>query len=100
MDSAEYCRQFKIDPDDIRCSDPFQIVESHTKVTIPVRSAPRLTSWQTPGNWDGIVAVRAGDGKAISASKFTKWLAGKEGGLVAVATTDGEVTTLTRIDNY
>ncbi|MEV4274506.1 serine/threonine protein kinase [Actinoplanes xinjiangensis] len=99
MDSADYCRQFRIDPSDIRCSDPFQVVESHTKVTIPVRSAPKLTSWQTPGDWAGIVAVRAGDGDPISASRFTKWLAGKEGGLVAVATTNGEITTLTRIDN-
>jgi hypothetical protein len=33
--------------------------------------------------------------------KFTKWLAEKEeGGLVAVTTTNGEVTTLTTMDNF
>ncbi|MEU8613908.1 hypothetical protein AB0C29_38575, partial [Actinoplanes sp. NPDC048791] len=101
MDSADYCRQFKIDPDDIKCSDPFQVVESDTKVTIPVRSPPKLTAWENVGGGDDIVSVRAGAGDSISASKFTKWLAGKEeGGLVAVTTTDGEVTTLTRIDNF
>jgi hypothetical protein len=68
-------------------------------VTIPVRSAPKLTSWQNVGGGDGIVSVRAGAGDSISAVKFTKWLAGQEGGLVAVATINGEVTTLTRIDN-
>jgi hypothetical protein len=99
MASADYCGKFKIDPDDIRCSDPFQIVESHTKVTIPVRSAPKLTSWESAGGWDGIVSVRAGAGRSISTSKFTEWLAGKQGGLVAITTTNGEVTTLTRIDN-
>jgi hypothetical protein len=98
MASADYCKQFKIDPDDIRCSDPFQIVESHTKVTIPVRAAPKLTSWQNDGGEDGIVSVRAGAGRSISASTFVKWLAGRQGGLVAVATVNGEVTTLTRID--
>ncbi|MFC7532935.1 serine/threonine protein kinase [Actinoplanes sp. GCM10030250] len=100
MASADYCKQFKIDPDDIKCSDPFQIVESHTKVTIPVRSAPKLTSWVNAGGGDGIVSVRAGAGRSISAAKFTKWLAGKPGGLVAVATANGEVTTLTKIDNF
>jgi hypothetical protein len=99
MDSADYCKQFKIDPSDIRCSDPFQIVESHTKMTIPVRSAPKLTSWENAGGGDGIVSVRAGAGRSLSESTFVKWLAEMEGGLVAVATTDGEVTTLTRIDN-
>ncbi|MFC8849887.1 MULTISPECIES: serine/threonine protein kinase [unclassified Micromonospora] len=99
MASADYCKQFKIDPHDIRCSDPFQIVESHTKVTIPVRSAPKLTSWENVGGGDGIVSVQPGAGHSVSASRFTKWLAGKQGGLVAVTTTDGEVTTLTMIDN-
>ncbi|PRX21976.1 protein kinase-like protein [Actinoplanes italicus] len=101
MDSADYCKQFKIDPADIKCSDPFQVVESRTKVTIPVRSAPKLTSWESAGGWEGVVSVRAGTGQSISASKFTKWLAGKEeGGLVAVTTTGGELTTLTRIDQF
>lgn len=99
MASADYCEQFKIDPSDIKCSDPFQIVESHTKMTIPVRAAPKLTSWENVGGGDGIVSVRAGAGHAVSAATFTKWLAGKEGGLVAVTTTNGEVTTLTGIDN-
>jgi hypothetical protein len=98
MDSAAYCKQFKIDSDDLRCSDPFQVVESHTKVTIPVRSAPKLTAWEDAGSGAGIVSVRAGAGHSISASRFTKWLAGKQGGLVAVTTTNGEATTLTAID--
>ncbi|WP_433796672.1 serine/threonine protein kinase [Actinoplanes sp. CA-252034] len=100
MDSADYCEQFKIDPSDIRCSDPFQIVESRTKVTLPVRSAPKLTSWKNVGGGDGIVSVQAGAGQSISASELTGWLADQQGGgLVAITVTDGEVTTLTRIDN-
>ncbi|MGC4747026.1 serine/threonine protein kinase [Micromonospora sp. DT201] len=99
MASADYCKQFKIDSSDIKCSDPFQIVESHTKVTIPVRSAPKLTSWENVGGGDGIVSVRAGAGHSISASEFTKWLAGEQGGLVAVTTTNGDVTTMTKIEN-
>ncbi|MFC5943450.1 serine/threonine protein kinase [Micromonospora harpali] len=99
MASADYCKQFKIDVSDIKCSDPYQIVESRTKVTIPVRSAPKLTSWENVGGGDGIVSVYAGAGHSISAATFTKWLAGKQGGLVAVTTTNGEVTTLTKIDN-
>jgi eukaryotic-like serine/threonine-protein kinase len=100
MDSADFCKQYKVDPDDIRCSDPFQVVESDTKVTIPVRSTPKLTAWVNVGGGDDIVSVHAGAGRPISASKFTKWLAGKEGGLVAITTTDGEVTTLTKIENF
>ncbi|MFI6160649.1 hypothetical protein ACIA59_11935 [Micromonospora haikouensis] len=68
-------------------------------MTIPVRSAPKLTSWENVGGGDGIVSVHAGAGHWISASELTKWLAGKQGGLVAVTTTNGEVTTLTKIDN-
>ncbi|MDI5940440.1 MULTISPECIES: hypothetical protein [unclassified Micromonospora] len=43
--------------------------------------------------------MHAGAGHWISASELTKWLTGKQGGLVAVTTTNGEVTTLTKIDN-
>ncbi len=99
MDSADYCKQFKIDPSDIRCSDPFQIVESRTKVTIPVRSAPKLTVWENVDGGADIVSVRAGAGRSISAAKFTKWLTASQGGLVAVTVTNGEATTLTKIDN-
>jgi hypothetical protein len=99
LNSADYCKQFKIESSDIQCSDPFQIVESHTKVTIPVGSAPKLTSWENVGGGDAIVSVHAGAGHSISSSKFHKWLAEKSGGLVAVTTSNGEATTLTEIDN-
>ena len=57
--------------------------------------------WEHDGTGKGIVTVRAGAGEPISAAEFGKWLAGKEdGGLVAVTTTDGELTTLTRIDAF
>ena len=62
------------------------------------RSAPKLTSWENAGDGEGIDSVHAGAGHSISASTLTKWLARKQGGLVAVTTTKGEVTTLTRID--
>ena len=69
-------------------------------MTIPVRSAPKLTAWKNAAGGDGIVSVRAGAGQSISASKFTKWLAGEQGRLVAVTTSNGKVTTLTRIDTF
>jgi hypothetical protein len=95
--SADYCKQFKVEASDIRCSDPFQIVESHRKVTIPIGPAPKLTSWENVGGGSGIVSAHAGVGHPVSASTFRKWLTGKSGGLVAVTTS--EVTELTEIDN-
>ena len=44
--------------------------------------------------------MRAGAGRSISASKFTTWVAGQEGGLVAVTTSNGEATTLTAVDTF
>ena len=97
--SPDYCKQFKVEPNDIRCSDPFQIVESHLTVTIPVQPTPKLTSWENVGGGPAILSVRGGAGHPVSAAKFQKWLAGKSGGLVAVTTSKGEATKMTEIDN-
>jgi serine/threonine protein kinase len=98
LNSLDYCRQFKIQRSDIQCSDPFQIVESHWKVTIPVQRTPKLTSWENVGGGTAILSVRGGAGHPISASRFHQWLAGKSGGLVAITTREGEAAQLTEID--
>ncbi|PRY23472.1 serine/threonine protein kinase [Pseudosporangium ferrugineum] len=97
LDSADYCEQFRVDPDDLLCSDPYQVVESRQKVTIPVRRSPALRVWEGPIG-DVPAAVRTGEGSGkISVSNFRIWLAENPGALVAVTTSNGTATRLTAI---
>jgi predicted Ser/Thr protein kinase len=96
LTSQDYCKRFTVDPDDIKCSDPFQVVESHQRVTIPVGSGAKLRSWQ--GAIDDVpVAARTGDGDAVPASNFREWLTRHSGGLVVVTVRNGEADELTAI---
>ena len=94
--SEDYCKQFELDPDDIRCSDPFQIVESHQRVTIPVGSGPKLRAWRGSIG-DVPAAARTGRGDAVSAAKFRDWLGQQSGGLVAVTLSNGAAVELTEL---
>jgi hypothetical protein len=92
----DYCAQFKIKEGDGRCERETVTVESHLKVTVPVRDEPLLMTWD---GLDGrcVGTITGGGICPIKPSAFTRWLKESPQGLIAISTTDGTATRLAQM---
>jgi hypothetical protein len=91
----DYCKLFKIKPNDGQCEQETTLTESHLRLTIPTRTQPTLTTYDNAEGDGACVGTMISGGVCPAGpTAFAKWAKANPQGLVAVTTTDGVVTKL------
>ncbi|KAB1908910.1 hypothetical protein F8279_05190 [Micromonospora sp. AMSO1212t] len=93
MTADAYCRAFKIERSDGRCTQrAYMTEESHTKVTVPLADEVDYFTWE---NAEGDVCMDApekGGTCPMTGKQFAAWFALNKRPMVAVATELGVIT--------
>ncbi|MGA5304031.1 hypothetical protein ACPCHT_29195 [Nucisporomicrobium flavum] len=93
MTGDAYCRTFKIKRSDSRCVNHEYVTEaSHTKVTVPIAATAKYFTWEGADGNVCLDAPEKGGTCPMTAKEFAGWFKLNEGGMVAIATTDGTLT--------
>lgn len=93
MTSDAYCRAFKIDRSDGRCTHLAYITEeSHTKVTVPLADDVDYFTWEDAQGDVCMDAPEKGGTCPMTGQQFAAWFALNKGAMVAVATERGVIT--------
>ena len=95
LSGPDYCTLFEIKKTDGRCEQEYTVVESHLRLTVPVRKQPILTTYDDPKGEGVCIGSMTGGGICPTApARFAKWLKTNPQGLIAITTTDGTATKL------
>jgi hypothetical protein len=92
MAGPDFCKKFKVKSSDPRCDREWTTEESHAKITVPVSSAAKLTTWDDHKDGDCIGSMTSGGICPTSTSEFTKWVKENPEGFVVITTRDGTIT--------
>ncbi|WP_433113670.1 hypothetical protein [Micromonospora sp. CA-246542] len=93
MTSDAYCRAFKIDRSDGRCTHLAYITEeSHTKVTVPLADDVAYFTWEDAQGDVCMDAPEKGGTCPMTGKQFAAWFALNKRAMVAVATELGVIT--------
>lgn len=93
MTSDAYCRAFKIDRADGRCTQrAFITEESHTKVTVPLADEVDYFTWEDAEGNVCMDASEKGGTCPMTGKQFAAWFALNKGSMVAVDTELGVIT--------
>ncbi|MET8278850.1 hypothetical protein [Micromonospora sp. NPDC005174] len=93
MTSDAYCRAFKIERSDGRCTHLAYITEeSHTKVTVPLADDVDYFTWEDAQGDVCMDAPEKGGTCPMTGKQFAAWFASNKEAMVAVATELGVIT--------
>ncbi|MGC4853368.1 hypothetical protein ACLQ24_08200 [Micromonospora sp. DT4] len=93
MTSDAYCRAFKIERSDGRCTHLEYITEeSHTKVTVPLADEVDYFTWEDAQGGVCMDAPEKGGTCPMTDKQFAAWFALNKRAMVAVATERGVIT--------
>ena len=97
MDGPAYCKKFKVKPGDPRCDREWIAEESHTRITVPVITTPRLNAWENAAGDDCIGSMTTGSTCSVPVSTFTKRAKANPEGFVAITLHNGTATKLSEM---
>ncbi|WP_203816839.1 serine/threonine-protein kinase, partial [Paractinoplanes ferrugineus] len=95
LSGPDYCTLFKLKSDDEKCEQETAIVESHLRLSIPVRAEPAFATWEDADGEGRCVGTMTGGGTCpIKEPEFTGWLRENPQALIGISTSGGVVTRL------